>query len=118
MRKCCLSILLLVIITAYGLYDPNEYSFYPRCIFLSLTGYRCPGCGAQRMFHYLLKGDLFHAFECNALLMCTLPYCLICFTIKNTKALNSKKWLSQIYSPTILVVLAIIVISFWIYRNL
>lgn len=116
-RKLILLVIILFLITVYGLFDPNEFPFYPRCIFLSLTGYRCPGCGAQRMFHYLLKGDILHAFECNALLLCALPYCLICFTIQNVRALNSKKWITKIYSPKILVILAIITVLFGISRN-
>src|SRR6056297_1458833 len=42
----------------YFLLNPDETEFFPRCIFHSLTGYYCPGCGSQRAIHNLLHLDI------------------------------------------------------------
>jgi hypothetical protein len=33
------------------------------CFFKSLAGIDCPGCGTQRAFIFLLKGDLMQSFQ-------------------------------------------------------
>jgi hypothetical protein len=43
------------------------------CIFHSLTGLHCPGCGATRAAHRLLHGDLAGALRMNALAVLALP---------------------------------------------
>lgn len=70
------------------------------------------------MLHSLLHGDIVQAFRYNALLMCALPYWLLCLVIMNTKSLKSKKWLTQLYGPVALGILTVIVITFWIMRNI
>ena len=34
--------------------DPAKHEIFPRCLFNSITGYYCPGCGSQRAIHSLL----------------------------------------------------------------
>lgn len=34
--------------------DPNKHAIFPRCLFYSLSGAYCPGCGSQRALHNLL----------------------------------------------------------------
>lgn len=38
-----------------------------------LTGFECPGCGAQRMAYALLHGDFAAAWGANPFLLCSLP---------------------------------------------
>lgn len=45
----------------------------PRCLFHTLTGWDCPGCGAQRMVHALAHGNLSGAWESNPFILCMLP---------------------------------------------
>ncbi len=40
---------------------------WPRCIFLTLTGYPCPTCGATRGAIHFFHGDFFAAFKWNPL---------------------------------------------------
>jgi len=49
------------------LFDPTASSFYPPCLFRSLTGLLCPGCGITRAAHHLLHGRLAEAFHYNAM---------------------------------------------------
>ncbi len=54
-------------------FDPGQYGFYPRCMFHSLTGLNCPGCGGLRAAHQLLHGHLKAAFALNPLLIVVAP---------------------------------------------
>ncbi|MFC3896088.1 DUF2752 domain-containing protein [Lentzea rhizosphaerae] len=50
--------------------DPNEPgNLLPKCPFKWVTGLDCPGCGATRMVHALLHGDVVGAFHYNAVLL-------------------------------------------------
>jgi hypothetical protein len=48
-------------------FDPAKHGFYPVCLFHSLTGLNCPGCGATRAAYQLLHGHLLRALQDNAL---------------------------------------------------
>lgn len=57
-----------------GLVDPHKPdSVFPICPFRLLTGWNCPGCGALRMTHDVLHGDLTAAINDNALLLVGIP---------------------------------------------
>ncbi|MGO8966471.1 DUF2752 domain-containing protein [Mycobacterium sp.] len=57
-----------------GLVDPhNPDSVFPICPFRLLTGWNCPGCGALRMIHDVLHGDLAAAVNDNLLLLVGIP---------------------------------------------
>lgn len=50
--------------------DPTKPgNLLPKCPFNWLTGLDCPGCGATRMVHALLHGDVVGAFHYNAVLL-------------------------------------------------
>lgn len=55
-------------------FDPNAAGnpFLP-CVFHSLTGLYCPGCGATRTLHALVHFDLPGALAMNPLLVLLLP---------------------------------------------
>ena len=53
-------------------FDPTKHGFYPICLFHSLTGWNCPGCGATRAAYQLLHGHLLRALHDNALFVLTL----------------------------------------------
>jgi len=57
-------------------YPPEEYGFYPSCMFRAVTGWHCPGCGATRCCSALLHGDLAQAFAYNPLFMVASPLLL------------------------------------------
>jgi Protein of unknown function (DUF2752) len=57
-----------------GLVDPhNPDSVFPVCPFRLLTGWNCPVCGALRMIHDVLHGDLAAAVNDNVLLLVGMP---------------------------------------------
>jgi Protein of unknown function (DUF2752) len=50
-------------------FNPSTHGFYPVCLFHSLTGLNCPGCGATRALYALLHGKVRLAVKDNALFM-------------------------------------------------
>ena len=65
---------ILLVGTIYFFVDPMKHSVLPKCIVYTLTGYKCPGCGSQRMLHAIMHGDFIGAFKANAFLFCMLPF--------------------------------------------
>jgi len=53
-------------------FDPAKHGFYPICLFHSLTGLNCPGCGATRAAYQLLHGHPLRALHDNALFVLAL----------------------------------------------
>lgn len=55
------------------LFDPATAGFYPPCLFRSLFGFQCPGCGSLRAAHQLLHGDVAAAWALNRTVVVALP---------------------------------------------
>jgi hypothetical protein len=49
--------------------DPAEHILFPRCVFYSLSGWYCPGCGSQRAIHSLLHLNIPGVVENNFLFL-------------------------------------------------
>jgi hypothetical protein len=54
-------------------FNPGTHGFYPVCLFHSLTGLNCPGCGSTRALYALLHGNFRLALKDNALFVLALP---------------------------------------------
>ncbi|MFT5165263.1 MAG: hypothetical protein ACI8P3_000487 [Saprospiraceae bacterium] len=110
--------LIIIFLMIYGLNDPEINSFFPKCPFLSLTGYECPGCGSQRAIHQFLQGNVVAAFWYNPLFVLALPYLIIGGLFEFTP-LKSKYAKAQrlLFGYKTIYVILVIIISFWIWRN-
>jgi hypothetical protein len=53
-------------------FNPSTHGFYPVCLFHSLTGLNCPGCGTTRALYALLHGNFRLALKDNALFVLAL----------------------------------------------
>lgn len=53
--------------------DPGEARWLPFCLFHTLTGLHCIGCGTTRALHLLARGDLLGALHMNALAISSIP---------------------------------------------
>ncbi|QGY45007.1 DUF2752 domain-containing protein [Maribellus comscasis] len=98
--------------------DPIENALFPRCVFHSLTGYYCPGCGSQRAIHSLLHLDFASVVRNNVLF---LPAVLLLIYHYSHPILNkSLNWkLPNIFylkqTPWIIL---IVIVLFWVLRNI
>ena len=67
---------LLVVAVAVSViyfFDPATAGFYPSCLFKSVLGMGCPGCGSLRAVHQLLHGNFDAAWGLNRLVVVALP---------------------------------------------
>ena len=105
------------ILLLYFFYDPTPAkSLFPKCIFHSLTGYYCPGCGTQRAFHSLLHGNIVSALSYNILFVLLLPliiYFLLYFIIY-----NKRSKVRIIYKKQFAYFILFVILIFWVLRNL
>jgi hypothetical protein len=53
-------------------FNPSTHGFYPICLFHTLTGLNCPGCGMTRALYALLHGNFRLALKDNALFVLAL----------------------------------------------
>lgn len=112
-------IVLSIAAVIYFIFNPAVSSFFPNCPFYSLTGYYCPGCGSQRAIHQLLHGDIIAASGYNVLLVLSLPVLAYAAAANIYKMVNGNygRW-DLIYKPWFPKTVLVIVLSFWLLRNL
>ncbi len=88
-------------------YNPKDLGWFPRCPFLLLTGYKCPGCGTLRGIHSLLHFKIGEAFGYNPLMVLSLPFLL---------ALSVFPKLSR--NPLVSKIVLIVILCYWVLRNI
>ena len=69
------------------LYRPESLQI-PRCPFLQLTGWQCPGCGSLRGIHALLHGDIGQVLQLNVMLIPGLIYFAFLVLLELTRPHN------------------------------
>lgn len=108
-----------VVIIVYSIFNPLQSRFFPKCVFHSITGYDCPGCGTQRAIHSLLHGQLLNAIKYNLLFIVSLPYLFIGAILDIANPENNKlaRLKEKFYNSNILIAIAIIIIFYWFSRN-
>ena len=98
--------------------NPTEHEIFPKCVFHSVTGHYCPGCGSQRAIHSLLHLNFAGVAGNNFLF---LPAVLLLFYHYSFSFLNKKfRWkLPNLFylKSTPWIILGVIIL-FWILRNL
>ncbi|MBO4427384.1 MAG: DUF2752 domain-containing protein [Bacteroidales bacterium] len=108
-------IAVVVLILVYALLDPASLPF-PRCPFLMLTGFKCPGCGSQRALHQLLGLHIGEAFRYNAALVVCIPLVAFLFA-----ADLFKKRLPRLYGasrhPALGWTVLAALLAWWLLRN-
>ena len=113
-----ISILLVAagaLLLLYFFVEPKN-GILPKCFFHELTGLYCPGCGVQRSFHALLNGHILIAIDYNLLFILFLP--LIIFFILAFSLGRKHPATSFIYKPVFSFTVVIVVVSFWVLRNI
>lgn len=110
------AVLMLLGIIYYAL-DPSQSGVFPRCTFLSLTGYKCPGCGSQRAIHALLHGDVAAAFKFNALLLISIPWIGLCLFAEGVR-LRYPRFYDRVNAPLLIWLYLAMVLVWWLLRNI
>ncbi|WP_111708399.1 DUF2752 domain-containing protein [Lutibacter citreus] len=120
MKLKYLGMLLAVIGLAflYFYINPREVNFLPKCLLLTSTGIYCPGCGSQRAAHELLHFNIWKALQQNLLFIVGLFILLYYLIIKMINIIFNKNLKSYLDSPKFLFLFLIIIITFWILRNI
>ena len=62
-------------------FDPAVYGFYPPCLFKTIFGHACPGCGSLRAMHQLLHGNVAAAWAMNKPIVVGLPLAALAGTM-------------------------------------
>uniref|UniRef100_UPI0032172630 DUF2752 domain-containing protein n=1 Tax=uncultured Draconibacterium sp. TaxID=1573823 RepID=UPI0032172630 len=121
MKKILNTGLLLGIIGVAVLFyvlDPNKQAIFPRCLFYSVTGAYCPGCGSQRALHSLLHFDIAGVISYNFLFLPAGLLILYHYTHPFLSRIFNRKFPNLFYMKNTPWVILAIVILFWITRNL
>lgn len=98
-------------------FDPAGSALFPKCPFLMLTGLQCPGCGSQRAIHALLHLDIAEAFRHNALLVVSIPLLLLLGYAELNRS-RSPKLYARLHRPALIWGIFVLIILWWIGRNL
>jgi hypothetical protein len=93
-------------------FNPSTHGFYPVCLFHTLTGLNCPGCGATRALYALLHGNFLLALKDNALFIFTIVF----LAARGTKYFLGKPS-GQFLSPKMLWTFLVVAGVFTVLRN-
>lgn len=110
-------IAVLVGVVVYFFYDPSAEGWFPKCRLYQLTGYKCPGCGSQRMLHSLLHLDFVAAFHYNAYLLTVFPVVMLLLIWEGWHKWVSRK-MTDMTVYVIVVFFFVSTILWWILRNI
>ena len=113
----CAATCLMVAVWVYFSVDPASSRLFPRCLFLEVTGYKCPGCGSQRAIHALLNGDVASAWRMNAMLVASLPL-LVLLLVAEVVRKKHAAFYARVNSGGVIMVMGVLIIAWWITRNI
>lgn len=98
-----------------AVFDPFRTDI-PLCPVYHLTGLHCPGCGAIRMVHALLDGDLALALRSNALLLAATPLVAVGtvrWTLRRARGLTT-----PVPGRPVVIAAVVVALVFAVLRNL
>ena len=122
MNKKVIGVVLTVVavvvgVIVYSTFNPANNPIFPKCPFLVLTGFKCPGCGSQRAIHCLLHLDIIGAVKFNFMLVVSLP---IIFVLLVAHFLRKTKpdFYAKVNNYKFTLVYFSIVVIWWVVRNI
>ena len=118
LKKISISLVLMTFGLLYFNLNPKSFAYFPKCPFYSFTGLYCPGCGSQRAFHEILHGNFWIGLQHNFLIILALLVIFYKFYVLFRNSFQKENKVKNIihHNATPWVIL-VIVVSFWILRN-
>ncbi len=116
--KAGLLIGLSVFAVLFFVLDPEEHILFPRCVFYSLSGWYCPGCGSQRAIHSLLHLNISGVVRNNILFLPALIAILYHYLHPLFNRWFNWRLPNIFYLKQTPVVIFILILLFWVLRNL
>ena len=110
-------VLLAVAVVVYFGFDPSASAWFPKCPFLLLTGWQCPGCGSQRAIHSLLHLDFLAAMRYNLLLVLSLPVMVVLLYAEMVRT-RKPAFYARVHRVAFIWVYFAVVCVWWLVRNL
>ena len=107
----------VALVVFYALVDPATSPFVPRCLFHTLTGLDCPGCGSQRAIHALLRGDVGAAWEYNALVVVGIIPVAVYIYAEATRTRHPRLY-ARLNSMPAIITAAVVIMAWSVGRNL
>ncbi len=102
-----------------GIHSPQNSNLFPKCAFLQLSGYYCPGCGGTRCIHSLLNFEVLTALKQNLIVTIIGVPLFLLFAISLARLAVLGKWKSpSVGGPKAGWVLVIVILVFWVLRNI
>lgn len=116
---CCIVVAALALAFYLLAYDSFFASIQtPPCMFRTLTGFYCPGCGTRSALIQLARGNLYAAFRLNPLTVLALP-ALVPFTISQfLTAFTGRSLIRLRLHPALIWGLFVLIVIYWIGRNI
>ena len=88
------------------------------CVFRLVTGYRCPGCGMTHAAMALIHGQPKTAFRENPLSLSVVPLLLLYGAYRAEVYIRTARTDFRKWEIVFLGVLWVVVLAFWLLRNL
>lgn len=106
----------VTVASVYAVFDPMSCSIFPKCVFYSVTGLKCPGCGTQRALHAMLTGDLAAAWRYNAFLLVMLPVTAVLLAAEPLRG-RAPRLYAAVNSRWVVVAVLVATVAWWTVRN-
>lgn len=94
------------------------YGVHVPCVFRTITGLKCPGCGISRMFLGLFAGDIEKAWYFNCFVLTLIPFGGLYGVYKVGKYIKTGSKDTNRVEEMFLIILAILALVFMVIRNL
>lgn len=111
-----IALAVVVLMAVYTVADPTA-SYMPRCVFRTLTGWNCPGCGSQRFLHALMTGQPLKAVSYNYFLPVGVVMIALACWLEATSHTHPKRYRRWMRPRNLYFVMGLICL-WWILRNL
>lgn len=87
-----------------------------RCGIKALTGFDCPGCGSQRAFQALLRGDFMAAWGYNAFALVAAPVAVFLIVVEAGRE-RWPRFHRAMLSKWTVIAASVAIVAWWIIRN-